>query len=392
MQDSVDTFERRQASKKKKIDNERRKTAAEGLLVLPTLGVQFTPDAVTGETPNLGTYKSCTSIMTDMSGEDIEALRTECSNLRSENFKLRKEVENLDPSIIIKSDEKIKYYTGLANITVFMTLFNTISPYLSTGAISGINQFLLTLMRLRLNLGTEDLACRFGVSNSTTSRVFRQVIDIIHARLVPVLLFWPEREVLQKTMPMCFRNSFRKCTSIIDCFEIFIQRPTDLQARAQTYSHYKSHNTIKYLISIAPQGVISFISKGWGGRVSDKEVTEKSGFLDKLLPGDLVLADRGFDMHETFGIQGAKLDIPAFTKGKSQLHKVEIEKTRGLASVRIHVERVIGLARNKYKILRSEVPISLLFSDKENQLTTLDKVVHVACALTDISPSVVPFD
>ena len=104
-----------------------------------------------------------------------------------------------------------------------MTLFNTISPYLSTGAISGINQFLLTLMRLRLNLGTEDLACRFGVSNSTTSRVFRQVIDIIHARLVPVLLFWPEREVLQQTMPMCFRNSFRKCTSIIDCFEILFR-------------------------------------------------------------------------------------------------------------------------------------------------------------------------
>ena len=92
MQDSADTFERRQASKRKKIDNERRKTAAEGLLVLPTLSVQFTPDAVTGETPYLETYKSCTSIMTDMSGEDIEALRLARSIVSSINRSDRHEI------------------------------------------------------------------------------------------------------------------------------------------------------------------------------------------------------------------------------------------------------------------------------------------------------------
>ena len=58
---------------------------------------------------------------------------------------------------------------------------------------------------------------------------------------------------------------------------------------------------------------------GGGGRTSDKFVTESSGFLDKLLPGDMVMADRGFTISESVGLKQAKLKIPAFTKGKSQL-------------------------------------------------------------------------
>lgn len=45
------------------------------------------------------------------------------------------------------------------------------------------------------------------------------------------------------------------------------------------------------------------------------------------------------------------MQLPAFTKGKSQLHPLEIEDTRTIANVRIHIERVIGLLRTKYRIL-----------------------------------------
>ena len=69
--------------------------------------------------------------------------------------------------------------------------------------------------------------------------------------------------------------------------------PTNLIARAQTYSSYKHHNTVKYLIGIPPQGTVSFISNGWGGRTGNKFLTEHSTFLDNLIPGDMVLADRG---------------------------------------------------------------------------------------------------
>ena len=60
--------------------------------------------------------------------------------------------------------------------------------------------------------------------------------------------------------------------------------------------------------------------------------------------------------------KGAKLVIQAFTKGKDQLDPVDIEKTRGIASVRIHVERIIGLLRSKYTILQGILPTDFLMS------------------------------
>ena len=66
---------------------------------------------------------------------------------------------------------------------------------------------------------------------------------------------WPDRDSLRKTMPICFQKAFvKKVVVIIDFFEIFVERPSNLQARAMTWSNYKHHNTIKVLMGIAPQG------------------------------------------------------------------------------------------------------------------------------------------
>ncbi len=87
-----------------------------------------------------------------------------------------------------------------------------------------------------------------------------------------------------------FSIKFRRCV-IIDCFEVLCQKPSNLRARAQTWSNYKYHNTVKFLIGVAPQCVISFISEAWGGCVSDVYLTESSGLLERLQEGDVILAD-----------------------------------------------------------------------------------------------------
>ena len=83
-------------------------------------------------------------------------------------------------------------------------------------------------------------------------------------------------------------------------------------------------------------------------------------------------------------INGARLEIPAFTKGKKQLSREEVEKMR---HVRIHVERVIGQLRNKYTILQKTLPITLIKRPSDTVVTTIDKIVTVAAVLTNLSKS-----
>ena len=149
----------------------------------------------------------------------------------------------------------------------------------------------------------------------------------------------------------------------LHCLEVFINRPTSLVPRSQTWLSYKHHNTVKVLIGISPQSTISYVSQAWGGQTSDKFLTVNCEILNKLLPGGLVLADRGFTIVESVMFQQAQLAIPSFTKGKDQLDPVNVEKTRRIANVCTHVERVIGLLCRKYSILSKIRPIDSLISN-----------------------------
>ena len=104
------------------------------------------------------------------------------------------------------------------------------------------------------------------------------------------------------------------------------------------------------------------------------------------------MVGRGFNIEESVRFYQAELAIPSFTRGKSQLHPIDIEKTRRIASVRIHVERVIGLIMRKYRIFEGVIPLEFIKLKSGDNVPTIDKIVMVCCCLTNLCPSVVPFD
>ena len=426
----LERFERTAEMKKKKRDNAEKLSAAQSLMELYDTG-----NGSEYCEPHTGVYT-----MTDLSNEDIErkmeeledvklqctrltdknkVLTDTCTKLQCELEEFKEENECLRSTIDVQSklinkpsgvdqyysqaalkdqDEKVKYLTGLPNYSYMMQVFYLVFPQQETidtprYSLTLFQQFLLVLMKLRLNLGDQDLGYRFGIHQSTVSRCLTRVINIMYVRLKP-LVKWPQREELMATMPMDFRKHFRKCVIIIDCFEVFCDRPTNALARAQVWSNYKHHSTVKFLIGIAPQGAVTFISKGWGGRVSDVYLTENCGLLNNLSNGDVILADRGFTIQQSAGLYCGEVKLPPFTKGKPQLAKCEVDFARQLSRVRIHVERVIGLIRQKYTILESTVPITSIMTDPKikDSLSTLDKIVCICCALCNCCPSVVSFD
>ncbi|XP_062567657.1 uncharacterized protein LOC134229891 [Saccostrea cucullata] len=160
-------------------------------------------------------------------------------------------------------------------------------------------------------------------------------------------------------MPTDFAKKFPNTRIILDATEQPIHKPSNLEAHSKTWSSYKHKNTLKTMVGITPNGAVSYISPAYGGSASDRQIIERSTLLnqDKFDSRDSIMADRGILVQDLFANQNISVNTPTLLKGKSQLSPEDIVRDRRVASKRIHVERVIGLAK-RFKILKHELPMS----------------------------------
>jgi len=236
------------------------------------------------------------------------------------------------------------------------------------------DEFTLTLMKLRLGLTNDFLANIWNISAATCSSILNTWIKFL-AKQLKCLVFWPSKEQIQMYMPQAVRCKYPNLRCMLDCSETFIDRPRDLKLQSATWSDYKHHNTLKYLVAITPDGLISFISQAWGGRATDRYITQQSGILDLIEPFDLVLADRGFTIREDLLFRNADLHIPPPSSGLQQMSKANVLKTKKIANTRIHVERAINRIK-WFKILSNTLPLSLV--------PLFDNILTVCAALCNL--------
>lgn len=106
-----------------------------------------------------------TASQTSISIDDLEKLIRQNLSLNSLNLELKTKIANLELSeeTFYQNNKKTKYFTGLDNYETLMFLSKLVTPHLVTNnpAISPFNQFLLTLMKLRLNFPLNYLAYRY---------------------------------------------------------------------------------------------------------------------------------------------------------------------------------------------------------------------------------------
>lgn len=328
--------------------------------------------------------------------------------LKKENQALRESVEkmSLSESSLRNDAEKVKFYTGLPNYFVLETVMWLLAPHMDSMKnvkLSKFQQLLLTLMRLRLDLRNQDLAYRFGVKVGTVTRTVHQMVSIMSANLVPTAVFWPSRAELRKNLPAALRTSHPDCAVIIDCFTVPFEEPVSRgnqqqqhRVAASSQGAGTSCNVLKYLIGVAPQGVVTFVSRGVLGNVSDKSLAEGCGLLCKLLPGDVVLASRDLDIADSVAARGALFKIAGRYQGaayEGSEGSPPADSSPETVSVQRHVDRVLSMVKQRYAMLTGPVesPFTTA-SERTSNVSTFDKIVQVACALNNLCISAAPLE
>ena len=200
----------------------------------------------------------------------------------------------------------MKHFLGLASVCFFTFFLHFLTPFYSKVSFwkgagrSGsknwqekeqqkpgkkrkftmLAEFVLVIMKLRLGLDNFTLSVLFGTSVGHVPGLFNTWINFLEQILESVIK-WPSSANVKKYMPLSFKLKYPNTTSIIDCIEIFIQKPKNCSAQASTWSNYKSYNTLKALVVTQPNGAVTFVSKLWSRNISARKNTIDSKYIDK---------------------------------------------------------------------------------------------------------------
>ncbi len=200
------------------------------------------------------------------------------------------------------------------------------------------------------------------------------------------LIVWPNRNSIRKALPISFRKSktFRDIQSVIDCLEIEMEKPGSVLLQALTWSSYKNTNTIKFLISVTPNGIITYISIGYSGRITDEAITIAGGFLEELSQRApvTVLADRGFKRIEEQLLKiGCKLVRPPSVSTDVQPKVEEVYFSRRVSGIRIHVERVIRRVR-EFRYVAPHACVAI------QSVHNIDFAMRAICGLVNLQSAI----
>lgn len=242
-------------------------------------------------------------------------------------------------------------------------------------------KIMMTLRKIRLNEEFQTLGDLFDVNRRTAGKYFRESVPLC-AKYLKKFMKCIKPASIKRNLPLSFRRNYKDIGFILDCFEIQIEKSNSPKKQSKSWSTYKSCNTVKYLICVTPDGLISYVSLGYGGRSSDLVITTGCK-LQKVLRANLsVMADRGFKGIETVLLQkGSKLFRPP-SKTSQQMTKKDVRLTKQIASLRIHVERAISRVRD-FNMCKPHVTL-------DNKLTKyIDHVVKIACGLSNIQQQLI---
>ncbi|KAJ8679723.1 hypothetical protein QAD02_015510 [Eretmocerus hayati] len=290
---------------------------------------------------------------------------------------------------MLKTDQQLSSATGIESFKLLDVIVNCMKTATDdhfekkSYVMDTRKRVLMTYMKIKQNISFRFLSIIFGsiVTEQQFGRIFVQTVLMLNKIMKAIALPWPSRLTIRENLPQCFQG-FENTRIVLDCTEIFIQKPQNLCCRIQVYSNYKGGDTIKFMTGVSPGGNMTFISKPYGGRYSDSAIFEQSGLVELLEPGDGVMVDKGFLIDEMCEMHRLCLIRPPFLtkKNNRKFSAKESILTASIAKARVHVER-FNQRIKVFDMLGGVYPISLL--------PIIGEVFNLVCGTVNLSSPII---
>lgn len=240
------------------------------------------------------------------------------------------------------------------------------------------DRLFLFLLRLRRGLPLEELSWLSGFSLSHTgevcyalTRTIAESFKVLEPQCFPTVA----AQKMYKSPQMYPFNNLRL---ILDGVEFKIEMPSNFEMQGNTFSPYKSTNTMRFIVGISCSGATVYVSPACEGHLTENDAVLKSGLLEKLEKGDVVMTDRGFDLEHQLQAVGAIQIKPPSRFGGRPLTAEDEVLTKAIAPVRIYSEHAIAEIKDN-RLLQGVIPLSLYAS--------LPDLVYIAAYLRNFSPT-----
>jgi hypothetical protein len=337
----------------------------------------------------------------DNVGNEIIYTAEPCEDVEMNECKVNVNVSSVDstctqtstwPSLCVEKfiydPPGIMFYTGLQTYEVFIFVLATLGNavyelnylYYRSEQLSVENQLFLTLIKIRQHKTNFELSRLFNISETAVVNIWVTWVNFMAKQWREVNMF-PDRDIVRFFSPLGFKAKFPSTRIIIDGTECPVMKPKSPIAQQATFSTYKNRNTIKLLVGATPGGLVNYVSPAYGGSTSDRQICERSNLLTLCDKGDSIMADKGFNVQDLFAPYNVTINIPTFFRKKNRMTGKTVLKDRAISSKRVHIERIIGLAKT-YKILKEPLNVT------ETKLAS--EITFVCFMLCNFKPCIIP--
>ncbi len=211
------------------------------------------------------------------------------------------------------------------------------------------NQFLLTVVWLRVYPIHEVLGYLFGISDTTVSRIIARILPLLEASGRDTMRMPDPGRKRRRHLDALLADT-PALAVVIDTFEQPVQRHKDRKQADKHYSGKKKRHTLKSQIALDEEtGDVVDVAESALGPTADITVLEESQLLERLPAGVGGLGDLayvGIDKLHPCGLGAAPRRKP---RGKARPPE-DVWYNRAFAKRRIVVEHTIGRMRRYQSI------------------------------------------